>query len=250
MRFFKIASLFGVMPPLFSLFFCFSALAGDEGGVIKIAGDKLLGDPYFYNQQCKNNTENSIFCLKDYFYGRSDWYPVGIVTIGHKPETVIKLVNGMESSAGVVLDTYEFNKLIYDKNAVDIAVVSGDGREFGVFNISYLMSRVGMCKSLNSLADMEIFHYEDSGCDITGSDYSFFGVHKVDDKKNTGDGLLKGNVNGTKVKNDGNASGVSEIEGAVGKNGFYLLSNSGGKISGYRMPKGFSDNNKFYLMIK
>lgn len=232
MYFFRVASVFGALPALISLLFCQSAIA-DNTSFVSDVGDKLLGDPYFYNQQCIEHSFDSIFCLKDYFYGKNDWYPVGIITVGQKPEVVSKLVNGMESRAGVVLGTYEFNKLIYDKKAVDIAFVSADRKEFGVFNLSYLMSKAGMCKSLSSLESQELFHYEDSGCNTSGSDYSFFGVHATKGKKNN----VEKKVNGF-------------FDEKVYKKGFYLLSNSGGKIIGYRMPNGFSDNGKFYIMIR
>lgn len=230
MRSFSLPLVFRLLLILLLAFFCQSAMANKS--FVRDAGDKILGDPYFYNQQCVDSDE-SIFCLKDYFYGKSDWYPVGILTIGQKPDMVSKLVNGMEFSSGVVLDDYSFNKLIYDKKAVDIALVSADGREFGVFNLYYLMSKVGMCKSLGSLGDRELFHYEDYGCEVSGSDYSFFGIH-VRNKNESG--LIKSQE---KVLNE-----------EVYKKGFYLLSNIGGKINGYRMPNGFSDNGRFYIMIK
>lgn len=230
MGFFRIRLAFSFFLVFLSILFCQSAMANKS--FVSDASDKILGDSYFFNQQCVDS-DDSIFCLKDYFYGKSEWYPVGIITIGQKPVMVGKLVNGMEFSSGVVLDDYSFNKLIYEKRAVDIALVSADGREFGVFNLSYLMSRVGMCKSLGSLGDRELFHYEDYGCDVSGSDYSFFGIHV---RKKNENGLINSEE---KVLNE-----------EIYKKGFYLLSNSGGKITGYRMPNGFSDNGRFYIMIK
>lgn len=232
MRFFIDLSYVRVNLFLSFCFFSSFVFADNSDSIIKDAGNKLLGDPYFYNQQCRSENKDSIFCLKDFFFEKSDWYPVGIISVGHKPEIVGKIVNGMENYDSVVLGTYEFNKLIDDKKATEIAILSSDKDEYGVFNISYLSSRVGMCKSLINLDDKNLFHYEDYSCDLSGSDYSFFGIVE---KSHDSSDIKKSEIK----KRDVNV-----------KSGFYLLSNNGGKILGYKMPKGFSGSGRYYLMIK